>query len=191
MAVDTSRQNCAACNRDSKNTGSTTQHWLEYNKCSAPIGAEHLSWVELSGLCSHLSSPMKRVLEATRDDGSEIGSVPVRATSPAVVRVPQRRLTTDDTARIISGYAGGISMKALAEELQLTRQTIARVLKREGITLRQIGLSDSQIDDAIQLYRSGMSLAKIGEKLAVDHGTVRRQLLRRGVAMRNSHGRGR
>ena len=145
--------------------------------------------VELSGLCSHLSSPMKRVLEATRDDGSEIGSVPVRATSPEVVRAPQRRLTTDDTARIISGYAAGASMKALAEELQLTRQTIARVLKREGVTLRQIGLSDSQIDDAIQLYRSGMSLARIGEKFNVDHGTVRRQLLRRDVAMRDSHGR--
>lgn len=71
---------------------------------------------------------MKRVLEATRDDGSEIGSVPVRTTSPAVVRVPQRRLTPDDTARIISGYATGVSMKALAEQLHLTRQTVTRVL---------------------------------------------------------------
>lgn len=80
-------------------------------------------------------------------------------------------------------------MKALAEELQLTRQTIARVLKREGVTLRQIGLSDIQVDDAIRLYQSGLSLARIGEKFNVDHGTVRRQLLRRGVAMRDSHGR--
>ena len=145
--------------------------------------------VELSGLCSHLSSPMKRVLEATRDDGSEIGSVPVRAISPAVVRAPQRRLTPTDTARIISSYTNGASMKALAEQLHLTRQTIARVLKREGVTLRQIGLSDIQVEDAIELYRSGLSLAKIGEKIGVDHGTVRRQLLRRGVAMRDTHGR--
>ena len=132
---------------------------------------------------------MERVLESTRDDGSEIGSVPVRATSRAVVRVPQRRLTPDDTAHIISGYAAGASMKALAEELHLTRQTVARVLKREGVTLRQIGLSDSEIDDAIRLYQSGLSLARIGEKFGVDHGTVRRQLLRRGVAMRDIHGR--
>ncbi|OGL33168.1 hypothetical protein A3E20_00990 [Candidatus Saccharibacteria bacterium RIFCSPHIGHO2_12_FULL_47_16] len=80
-------------------------------------------------------------------------------------------------------------MKALAEQLHLTRQTIARVLKREGVTLRQIGLSDIQVEDAIELYRSGLSLAKIGEKIGVDHGTVRRQLLRRGVAMRDTHGR--
>jgi hypothetical protein len=40
-------------------------------------------------------------------------------------------------------------MQALAVQLHLTRQTVARVPKREGVALRQIGLSDAQIEDAI------------------------------------------
>lgn len=50
-------------------------------------------------------------------------------------------------------------------------------------------MSDTQIDEAVQLYGSGLSLARIGERLGFSPTTVRSQLPRRGVRLRDPHGR--
>ena len=61
-------------------------------------------------------------------------------------------------------------------------------LREVGVQIRNQGLTDEQIADAVRLYESGLSLAKIGAEVGVDHGTVRRQLLRHSVRMRDTHG---
>ncbi|WP_280244770.1 helix-turn-helix domain-containing protein [Nocardia abscessus] len=51
------------------------------------------------------------------------------------------------------------------------------------------GLSEEQVDEAVQLYEEGWSAQRIGDKLGVYPQTVRRRLLERGVRMRDTHGR--
>lgn len=53
-----------------------------------------------------------------------------------------------------------------------------------GVSMRQQGLSEDQIDQAAELYEQGQTLKQVGPKLGVDAGTVRLALLRRGVLMR-------
>jgi IS30 family transposase len=57
------------------------------------------------------------------------------------------------------------------------------------VQIRNQGLTEEQIAEAVRLYESGLSLAEVGAKVGVDHGTVRRQLLRHSVTMRDTHGR--
>ncbi len=67
--------------------------------------------------------------------------------------------------------------------------TVLRLLREQGIQLRNQRMMPTEIEPAIQLYQAGHSLAVVGTKLGYDHGTIWRALKRAGVAMRDSHGR--
>lgn len=64
-----------------------------------------------------------------------------------------------------------------------------KLLREAGVSIRNQGLTDEQVAEAIRNYEAGKSLAKIGTHLGADAGTIRRALLKRGVTMRDSHGR--
>lgn len=55
--------------------------------------------------------------------------------------------------------------------------------------VRQRGLTDDQVDEAVKLYADGKSLYRIDDHFGVDHTAVWQQLKMRGVKMRDSHGR--
>ncbi len=56
--------------------------------------------------------------------------------------------------------------------------------------MRRTGLSDEQIEEAVELYAEQQwSLVRIAGKLGVDHGTVWARLKERGVRMRDTQGR--
>jgi transposase len=100
-----------------------------------------------------------------------------------------RRLSYTEVTQLVELYRGGNSMRELAHEFGIHRVTVSRLLKREGVELRNRGLAADEIDQAVKLYAEGKSLARIGEHFDVDHGTVWRQLRKRGVKMRDTHGR--
>lgn len=54
--------------------------------------------------------------------------------------------------------------------------------------MRQRGLSEEQIDDAVRLYNQGWSLARIAARMDVAAGTVGQRLHERGVTMRDTQG---
>ncbi|MHA3019674.1 hypothetical protein ACXPWS_05315 [Mycobacterium sp. BMJ-28] len=113
------------------------------------------------------------------------------APRPVVTRPAPRtkRLTSDETADLCRRYVAGRAAFELARDFGIHPTTVTATLKREGVEIRQRGLTDEQIDEAEKLYRDGQSLARIGQHFRVDHGTVWCQLKKRGVKMRDTHGR--
>lgn len=74
---------------------------------------------------------------------------------------------------------------ALAAEYQVKRESISKLLRREGVKIRlRRQMSDEQTDEAVRLYESGLSLEQIGSRLGWDHSTIYRHLRKRDVKMR-------
>lgn len=118
-----------------------------------------------------------------------IAQLPQRNEPPrSPERTPPRRtikeLGADELAAIVSEYQAGATVYEVAERHALNRNSMASVLKRNGVQLRGQGLAGEQIDQAAHLYAAGQSLARIGERFHVDAQTVRRRLIERGVTMR-------
>ncbi len=71
----------------------------------------------------------------------------------------------------------------------IARQTVGKILKHEGVTMRRRGLTPEQVDEAVRLYKAGWSLTRISERMNVDPTTVLSRLRERGVRTRDPHGR--
>jgi transposase-like protein len=86
---------------------------------------------------------------------------------------------------VVAGYQSGQTMTSLAAEYGVKRESISKLLRREGVEIRlRRQMSQEQIDEAVRLYRSGLSLQQIGTRLGWDHNTIYRHLKKRGVTMR-------
>jgi hypothetical protein len=99
------------------------------------------------------------------------------------------RLDCGEAAQIRDKYLAGSTIRDLAAEFRVHRQTISDVLKRCGVATRFRPLGDDQIAEAVRLYASGLSLARVGERVGADALTIRSKLLGRGVRMRDPQGR--
>ncbi|URM93982.1 helix-turn-helix domain-containing protein [Actinomadura madurae] len=99
-----------------------------------------------------------------------------------------RRLSDEQVHQLIEDYQSGSTVYQLGERFGVSRQTVSRILKRHGVTMRMSGMSQEQIDEAVRLYEAGQSLARIGERLGFDDMTVRSRLIERGVRMRARQG---
>jgi DNA invertase Pin-like site-specific DNA recombinase len=95
----------------------------------------------------------------------------------------------EQVQKLIAEYQAGATVYQLGERFGISRQTVGKILKRQGVTMRMQGLTPEQIEEAVRLYEGGWSLARIGTKLKVDAGTVHARLRERGVRMRDTHGR--
>jgi DNA-directed RNA polymerase specialized sigma24 family protein len=100
-----------------------------------------------------------------------------------------KRLSEEQVQQLVEGYETGATVYQLARQFGIARQTVSKVLKAQGVTMRMQGLTPEQIDEAVRLYEVGWSLARIGAKLRVDAGTVHARLRECGVRMRDTHGR--
>jgi len=118
-----------------------------------------------------------------------------RPGTPAVRRKPAqladrvKKLTTEQVEELIKDYGAGATVYELGEKFGTSRQTVGKILKRHGVTMRRQGLSLEQVDEAVRLYESGWSLARIGDKYQVNPTTVMNRLRERGVRMRDTSGR--
>ena len=99
------------------------------------------------------------------------------------------QLSPEQVQRLVQGYRAGKTVYELAAEHRCHRTTISKALKQQGVTLRRVKPSDSQINVMVHLYSNGLSLATIGQQLGFDGMTVRKYLLQRGVRMRDPHAR--
>lgn len=97
----------------------------------------------------------------------------------------------DDTQvqRLIAGYQSGSTVYKLADEFEIGRNTVCRILHRHQVPMRRRGLSHEQTAEAIRLHHEGWTPPQIGQRMGVDAVTVRRRLRDRGVAIRDTRGR--
>jgi hypothetical protein len=65
-----------------------------------------------------------------------------------------------EVTELIKEYEQQATVKELAQRFGIHRLTVSALLKRHGIELRPIGLTDEQVADACHLYPAGRSLAR-------------------------------
>jgi DNA-binding MarR family transcriptional regulator len=147
--------------------------------------------VVLRRALSNPSTPLVELINPSRDGWSNANIPAFPQANEVDPRCYQmnRRLSSAELTQLVELYRSGKSMRELAHQFGIHRVTVSRLLKREGVELRNGGLSADEIDHAVALYAEGKSLARIGEHFGVDHGTVWRHLKKRGVRMRDTHGR--
>jgi len=100
-----------------------------------------------------------------------------------------RQLDDKQVQRLIEGYQAGATVYELGGRFGIARQTVGKILKREGVMMRRRGLTAEQVDEAVRLYESGWSLVRVGERMNIDPTTVLNRLRERRVRMRDTCGR--
>lgn len=123
--------------------------------------------------------------------------LPKQASSPEPAIAPRRRprtakqLNAEQAAQLIAGYQAGAKLRELGQQFGIHPETAGSILRRNGIEIRQRGLSVEQEAEAERLYATGLSLKRVGERLGVDGETVRKVLMSRGMRPRDQSGQGR
>jgi hypothetical protein len=112
-----------------------------------------------------------------------------RSAAPPLPRQPQRRLTSDEATQLVAEYRAGSDIKTLAVRFRINPRTVSATVKRNGVELRRVGMTEAEVDEACRLYGDGGSLARVGKKFERPASSIRDVLERRGVKRRDSHGR--
>ncbi|HUD05483.1 MAG TPA: recombinase zinc beta ribbon domain-containing protein [Candidatus Saccharimonadales bacterium] len=129
-----------------------------------------------------------------RDQGERVQTllqIVPEGTPEVNLRTPrqvQRRLSPDQTTKLIASYEAGETVKELARRHNLHRETVSKILTRHDITRRPKGIPTERIAEVIADYESGLSLATIGGKLSVEPATVTLALRRAGIELRPRRG---
>ncbi|MGH9089890.1 MAG: helix-turn-helix domain-containing protein [Acidimicrobiales bacterium] len=125
---------------------------------------------------SHQGERLRRLLELT----------PSRPPTPEP-RTPARacrRLTDDEIAQLVAGYASGVRVDDLVAQFHVDQTTVQKYVRLHGLPRRQERLGTRQLDTATALYRSGTSIQHVATALGVSPTTVRRYLVTAGVTLR-------
>lgn len=93
-------------------------------------------------------------------------------------------LQPDEIDELITKYSGGMTIKELAEHLDIHRDTIGRYLTANGIDTRPPALDETATELAIQRYEDGWSAKRIAEELGTSSHSVLRRLHAAGIAVR-------
>lgn len=101
----------------------------------------------------------------------------------------QHRIGPEAEGKLAEDYLDGATVYQLAESYEINRRTVSVILERQGVARRYQGLSQPEIEQAVELYGEGWSLARIGSVLGVCDSTVLNTLRRAGVRMRDCQGR--
>jgi DNA-binding CsgD family transcriptional regulator len=94
-----------------------------------------------------------------------------------------RRLRPSEIDALVERYEATRSVKAVAREFNITRQTVGKHLAERGIeTVRR--MSEAEVTSAVEQYVDGESAATIGRRLGFDPQTVLSALRAEGIAIR-------
>lgn len=95
----------------------------------------------------------------------------------------RRRLTTEVRAEIVARYQAGIGTPELCCEYELSKYSVLKLLREEGVQMRRQPLTPSQRQNAVRLYEDGETIDAVAEKLNASYGRVREALLEAGVVL--------
>ncbi len=143
-------------------------------------------WVELLRTYCNRNETTRQVDGLVTEARASTGQIPrSRRSSPR----GHRKLPARTRQEIVYRYQAGERVVDRAQALSINKVTVIDHLDRASVARRPRGMSDTQIDEAVQLYVSGLSLARIGERLGFSARTVQSRLRERGVRFRDTHGR--
>ncbi|MBZ5735147.1 hypothetical protein K8Z61_11640 [Nocardioides sp. TRM66260-LWL] len=87
--------------------------------------------------------------------------------------------------QLVTRYAAGETVKALAAEHGLHHQTVRAVLAKAGAMVRtRQRLAEGDVDEIVRLYESGLTTTEIGERFGVYASTIGRKLKKLGIELR-------
>lgn len=96
-----------------------------------------------------------------------------------------RKFSDSDLKAVVEQYEAGESMQKLAEKFECHRQTIARQLKKAGVTLREQQIRTPEFNaHARTLYEQGHSLERVADMLTVQASTINRAVRAAGGTLR-------
>ncbi len=138
-----------------------------------------------SNFPQHLTQ-VEQVLELAENPG------PTRPL-PKVTRIHKvgQRLTPTVLEQIAYDYHAGMTSRELMARYDLGKGTVLRVLRSQGVEIRNQSLTPEQCKQAIALYQDGWSLAKVGRHFDREHTVIRDVLVRACIPRRDCHGRNR
>jgi predicted DNA-binding protein YlxM (UPF0122 family) len=104
-----------------------------------------------------------------------------------VVGEIMKKITPQDTNKIIKLYKDGIGSDTIAKQFDVTGTCILKILKKNGIERRNFTrkLGDKH-DEIIDLYQRGFSSPEIAEKLNVTHGAILKILKKNNIDRRDN-----
>lgn len=126
--------------------------------------------VELIKRLSHPDPLLSEVLGNHQPPAREL--VENRQKTGRTVRRSQRRLRSEEVAKLVQARLDGALVTELASEFGIHRSTVASILDRHGMVDRRGVLRPQDIQRAVELYEAGLSLATIAEHLGVYPSSV-------------------
>lgn len=92
---------------------------------------------------------------------------------------------------VVADYEAGASSLRLAEHYGISKASVLRLQREQGVVIRHQSLTHEEAAEATRLYQQGLSLARVGKHLGREASMIHVTLRRAGVAIRDSHGRNR
>lgn len=99
-----------------------------------------------------------------------------------------RRLSKVEINALVALYRQTKNMRAVARQLSLSRETVAKYLREAGVVTSN-RMSEAQVSLAIRLYEQGLSSMVIGSRLGFDNHTILAALRDADVSIRGPLGR--
>ena len=142
--------------------------------------------MELAGGLSKLAPPAIQMMQAHRSIRARRHRTHRRRHQAQ--QVP--RASEDVLQRAEAAYTAGGSLKAVARQVGLGHERLARLLRERGVVLRNHSPSSCEIQLMRSMYEQGASLKRVGDRFGYTAGTVRKHLIVAGTVMRDTHSRG-
>ena len=134
--------------------------------------------VLLKRMLYNLSDPCKKLIRIV--DSTEFGELLRQDYNPSEIPGPvrrARRLSATNISELVGDYeAGGGSIYTLATKYGVHRNTIASLLKSQGVSVGKTAMNKDEIAWARQLLSEGLSWNAIGSKIGRDPKTVKKFL---------------
>jgi hypothetical protein len=100
------------------------------------------------------------------------------------IRDVARRLGQEQVGQLIHDYESGAESTELMTKYGLSKASVLKLLKTNGVEMRRQAMTPGQLESAISLYENGMALVTISKQVRAPRETVRRALVDAGVALR-------
>lgn len=134
---------------------------------------------------STLAPPNHRELERLAQQSRTVKQQPLLIEP---TRIPtkslRRRLSPHEIEHLVARYIAGTSLRSLSTEYGVSRSGLRHLLRNEGVTLREYGITPEEAENAERLYESGLTIRQVAERVGSSFGTIRTTLHERGVVMR-------
>lgn len=144
--------------------------------------------VEVAEGLSKLAPPVGYMRSLHRTIRSRAGRPTQREPEPVS---PHRSIGSEALDSLERRYHDGEALRAIANDVGLSRHRLASLLRGRGVRIRGASPSSAEVREMARLYRAGESLKRIGDGLGYSAGTIRNHLLAVGVTLRGSQARDR